>query len=340
MTVSQSDMNNWAIPPAAARLHADALVWDNTVPWSGFGRPELKRDALSRHVAAGADFVSVTVATDGQTVEQAIDIIAKERKYFLSHPTRFRLCETVDDILAAKAAGVLGVNFNFQGTNAFERNVDLVEIYYKLGVRHALMAYNQKNRVGDGCHERTDGGLSRFGVALIEEMNRVGMIVDCSHTGYRTSMDVFDCSKAPVIFSHANARALWDHPRNIADVQIDACAKTGGVIGVNGIGVFLGPNDASTERLLGQIDYIAQRVGAAHVGIGLDWVFDMESLLVEVKKSAETYPGGGYDLDIKVAQPEQLPELTEGLLKRGYSEADIRGILGLNWIRVARQVWR
>ncbi len=333
------DTVKWNVSPAATKLHADALIWDNTVPWSGFGRPELKRNALSHHIASGADFVSVTVATDGQTVEQTIEIIANERKYFLSRPELFRLCETVDDIFAAKSECRLGVNFNFQGTNAFNRDVGLVELYYKLGVRHALLAYNQKNHVGDGCHERSDGGLSRFGIALIAEMNRVGMIVDCSHTGYKTSMEAFECSKAPVIFSHANTRAVWDHERNITDDQIDACARTGGVIGANGIGLFLGRNDASTDLLLRHIDHLVQRAGPAHVGIGLDWVYDMESLMAHVKQSAETYPEG-YDLEIQVAQPEQLPEVTEGLLTRGYSEADIRGILGLNWVRVAKEVWK
>jgi membrane dipeptidase len=338
--MADTDITKWKVAPVAAKLHADALVWDNMVPWSGFGRPALKRTALSRHIASGADFVSVTVATDGQTVEETIGTLAKERRYFLSQPEKFRLCATVEDILAAKSAGLLGVTFNFQGTNAFNRDTGLVELYYQLGVRQALLAYNQKNHVGDGCHERTDGGLSRFGVALIGEMNRVGMLVDCSHTGYKTSMDAFACSTAPVIFSHANVKGLWKHERNITDDQIDACAATGGVIGVNGIGLFLGSNDAATDLLLNHIDYLVQRVGPAHVGIGLDWVYDMESLMALVNQLGDTYPDGAYDCDIQVAQPEQLPEITEGLLQRGYAEVDIRGILGLNWLRAARQVWK
>jgi membrane dipeptidase len=334
-----ADPTGWNISEAAARLHGDALVWDQTVPWSHFGRWELKRTALSHHHAAGATLVSLTVATDDQTSAVTLATIAQERKYILANPA-LRLCDTADDIVAAKAEGRLGVTFNFQGTNAFERNLDFVELYYKLGVRHALMAYNQKNDVGDGCHERTDGGLSRYGYTLIAEMNRVGMMVDCSHTGYRTTMDVFEASTAPVIFSHADAKAVWDHPRNITDDQIDACAKTGGVIGVNGIGVFAGDNDASTEALLRHVDYIAARVGTQHVGLGLDWVYDMESLMAGVRVSPDRYPDKSYATDIQVVQPEQLPQITEGLLQRGYAEDDIRGILGLNWLRVARQVWK
>lgn len=333
---------SWKVSPEAERLHADALVWDQCVPWSDFGRAELKEAALGHHQGAGASLVSLTLATDSQDLPQVVRTVAKERRYILANPDRFRLCETADDILAAKAEVKLGVNFNFQGTAAFERNIDLVELFYKLGVRYALMAYNQKNAVGDGCHERTDGGLSRFGVALVAEMNRVGMFVDCSHTGYRTTMDVFEHSTAPVIFSHSNAKALWDHPRNITDDQIDACAASGGVIGINGIGVFLAQNDASTELLLDQIEYIAGRAGPRHVGLGLDWVYDLQSLLLGVvKESGQAYPDKGYaNLQMNIAQPEQLPEITEGLLKRGWKEEDVRGVLGLNWLRVARQVWK
>jgi membrane dipeptidase len=154
-------------------------------------------------------------------------------------------------------------------------------------------------------------------------------------------MDAFECSTEPVIFSHSNPKALWDHPRNVTDDQIDACARSGGVIGVNGIGVFMAEDDASTELLLKQVDYIADRVGPEHVGIGLDWVFDLQSLLTGVQRAGDTYPDKAYgNFEMKIAQPEQLPELTEGLLRRGYAEADIRGVLGLNWLRVARRVWK
>lgn len=217
----------------------------------------------------------------------------------------------------------------------------MVEVYYKLGVRHALLAYNQKNSVGDGCHERTNAGLSRYGITLVKRMNRIGMIVDLTHTGYKTTMDVFEHVSAPVIFSHSNPRALYDHERNIADDQIRACAATGGVIGVNGIGVFMAENDASTELLLRQIDYLVQLVGPAHVGIGLDWVYDLPSLIEITARSLDTYPAQGYERrDMQIVQPEQLPEVTEGLLKRGYGESDLEDILGGNWLRVARAVWK
>jgi membrane dipeptidase len=327
--------------PEAAQLHRQALVWDQTLPWTGFGDPRLKKKALDRYRASGVDFVSLTVATDGVGIDATIRVLAAERAALEQRSDAIRFCYTADDILAARAAGLLGVNFHFQGTDAFERSLDMVDLYYRLGVRHALMAYNQKNAVGDGCHERTDGGLSRYGIALVREMNRVGMIVDCSHTGYRTTMDVFEHAQGPVIFSHSNVRALHDHPRNIRDEQISACARTDGVIGINGIGIFLGQNDASTARLVEHIDYVVQHVGARHVGIGLDWVYDLDSLLQQIGGHAQTYPDAAYqNFEMRIAAPEQWPEITGALLARGYGNEDIAAILGGNWLRVARQVWK
>jgi membrane dipeptidase len=332
---------NWPISSEAAKLHQRCLVWDQTLPWVDFGRQDLKLASLKRYHDSGVDFVSLTVATDFNGIPDTLRQIAKERTYIQQHPDQFAFCETVDDIRRAKTAGKLGLNFHFQGTNAFGGNLEMVETYYKLGVRHALLAYNQKNAVGDGCHERTDAGLSRYGIKLIEEMNRVGMLVDLTHTGYRTTMDAVAVCKGPLIFSHSNPRALYEHERNIRDDQILACAKSGGVVGINGIGVFMAENDASTELLLRQIDYLVQLVGADHVGIGLDWVYDLPSLIAITARSLETYPVKGYErTDMKIAQPEQLPELTDLMLKRGYSEGDIEKILGGNWLRVAGEVWK
>ena len=132
------------------------------------------------------------------------------------------LVDTFADVERAKLEGKFAVVLHFQGTNPLGGDLNMVEVYYRLGIRHMLMAYNMKNLVGDGCMECTDDGLSRFGVAVVEEMNRVGMIVDVTHTGYRMTMDTFEVSKAPVIFSHSNPAAVWDIPRNVKDDQIKA----------------------------------------------------------------------------------------------------------------------
>lgn len=137
---------------------------------------------------------------------------------------------SANDILTAKETGKLGIIFHFQGTDPIEDDLDLVDAYATLGLRMVLLAYNVKNRVGDGCAERTDGGLSIFGLKLVERLNENGIVVDCSHTGRRTTLDAIEASRAPVVFSHANPIGVTDSPRNITDEQIKAIARTGGLI--------------------------------------------------------------------------------------------------------------
>lgn len=324
---------------AAAALVSDAIVCDLTLPWIDVGRRDLREQTLPRFEAGGFNFVSLTLASDAESQLEVFQAAARERSYLRQRQERLRLVETADDIMAAKGEGKLAVSFNLQGTNAFAGNLDMVEVFYRLGVRQTLMAYNRKNLVGDGCHERTDSGLSQFGVDLVREMNRVGMIVDCSHTGYRTSMDVMDVSEAPVIFSHSNPRTLWDHDRNITDDQARASAATGGLVGVVGVGIFMGEDDASTETLFRQIDYYAELVGPEHIALGLDYVYDVEAekqYMAGVKVPAH----GNYHNMNSFFQPEQLLELTELMLARGYAEQSVRAIFGENYLRVAGTVWR
>ena len=326
-------------------LHRDALVWDMVIPTLDLGAEEQKYASLSRMAANGCNFVSLTVAVDWDGLDDTIGNIARERAYFLANSDKYQLVETVEDVLTAKQQNKLAVSFHFQGTNPIDYDLNMVETYYKLGVRHMLMAYNTKNAVGDGCYELGDGGLSRLGVRLIEEMNRVGMIADGSHTGYRTTMEMFEVSKDPVIFSHSNPRAICEHSRNIRDDQIQACAASGGVIGITGVSLFLGDHQASTNSVIDNIKYISDLVGPQHVGLGLDYIADQQALAQKIDSmTAWTPPGDAFEFQpqetVKYFQPEQLPELTETLLKCNYSESDIRGFLGENWLRVANQVWK
>jgi membrane dipeptidase len=331
----------WNISEDAARLHGEAFVWDNTFPFGpSCGSHAAHVRTLKQMVAGGYSCVALTIGSDPQDMPTAIRKLAHDRKFFLGTDDLYKIVETADDLQLLKPSGKLGVVFQFQGTTPFERDLGLVEVFYKLGVRMALMSYNQKNHVGDGCHERTDAGLSRFGAELVQEMERVGMMVDCSHTGFRTTMDVFEVANGPVIFSHSGPRALWDHERNIWDEQILACAASGGVIGLTGVGIFMGDNDISPQTIFRQIDYIAEKVGPHHVGLGLDFVSESAPLMQLVREGASKYPDGQYDAEeISFFPPSSVPQITQEMLSHGYREEDIRGILGLNWARVARQVW-
>jgi len=323
-----------------AAVYADAIVCDMVLPWGPRWIP-VRGNTLARFADSGFTYVSLTVGQDSiPSLEATIQHMAAERRRIESAPGRFVFVETVDDIRRAKREGKLALGFHHQGTNALQGDINMVSLYYRLGVRALLLCYNQKNSVGDGCHEPTDAGLSSFGRSLIREMNRVGMLVDCSHTGYRTSMDAMEASESPVVFTHSNARALRDHERNIRDDQIRACAQTGGVIGMNGMGIYIGDNDASNDALFRHIDYMCELVGWQHVGLGLDFVYYAEGFYDLVRAKPDMYPPADYPIPQQFFAPEQLPPLVEMMLARGYTAEQVKGILGENFLRVARQVWR
>lgn len=152
--------------------------------------------------------------------------------------------DTFKDIEVAHSQGKLAVSFDIEGTNALGRDINMVAAYHALGVRQMLLAYILGNDAAGGCHD-ADTGLTAFGKEVLSEMNRFGMIVDASHTSYRTSIDPIESSSSPAVFTHSNPRSLWDHQRNIKDDQIKTCAARGGVIGLNGLAIFLGDNDTS-----------------------------------------------------------------------------------------------
>ena len=254
----------------------------------------------------------------------------------------YALAGAAEELRAARAAGRMAVAFDLEGMNALDGSLDMLHLFHSLGVRQILFAYNRNNAAGGGCHDE-DGGLTDFGRAVVREMNALGMLIDCSHCGYRTTMEAMERSCAPVVFSHSNPRALRDHERNIRDEQARACAATGGVVGVNGIGLFLGEDDVRTITLADHVEYLLDLVGPDHVGIGLDYFFDAEvdASFQEALAGNEDYwprdryPGGA----VRCAAPSQLPELAAELLRRGRSEADVRAVLGANFLRVAEQVW-
>jgi membrane dipeptidase len=282
----------------------------------------------------------VNIGFGEQGPEEHLRMIAAMRHWLLARPDDYLLLLEADDIERARATGRLAVGFDIEGANAVGDQLSLIQLYYDLGVRWMLMAYNTANRVGGGCQDE-DGGLTPFGRAVVAEMERVGMQVCVSHTGHRTVRDIFDVATQPVIFSHSNCAALHPHPRNISDDLIRACAATGGLVGINGVGIFLGLNDISSQTYARHVDHVVQLVGPAHVSIALDYVFDTRELEEHVEKMKATFPPGlGYELGARFVPPEQLEEIVATLQGWGYSDADLTALLGGNLLRLAQQVWK
>ncbi len=329
----------WRVSPQAAALHADALVWDMVFVYE----PEMDNDyrLFPRWRNAGVDFVSVHPAGDRHNIGEAMRRIARCRSHVLSDPTHYVLVDTVDDIIRAKAQGKLAVGLHLEGFRCLERDLNMVEAFYKLGVRFCHPIFNLVNSIGGGSADRIDVGLSRYGINVVHEMNRVGMLVDGSHAGYKATLEMMEVSEAPVIFSHLACYSVREHFRNVRDDQIQACARKGGVIGITSAGFYLGES-TSTERYFRHVDHVAQLVGATHVGIGLDSMDRPELLQHYIDARPDEWPGREQGMwePIEFFKPEQLPELTELMLKSGYSDSDVRGVLGGNFLRVCRETWK
>lgn len=323
-----------------SRLLADSLVWDNhaCMPL----RPEDERflPGIERYREAGADAVTLNIGYGDIDLASHVRMLASFRRWFSARPDKYLLAHSVADIDRARRENKLAILFDIEGMGPLDDGDDgMVQLFYDLGVRWMLVAYNRNSAAGGGCAD-DDQGLTGYGRKLLAEMKRVGMVVCCSHTGHRTALEVMEHAGNPVIFSHSNASAVHQHYRNIPDELIKACAATGGVVGINGIGIFLGDNDDSPETIVRHVDHVVQLAGPDHAGISLDYVFDQEELQQALKDKPEMFPDMPPGEGLRLAGPEVYPAVTDGLLRLGYSESDVKKIIGGNWRRVAEQVWR
>lgn len=328
-----------AAGPIFARVakESDLLIWDNHSGFGYAGPDDIK--LLDKWRAAGVHYLSLNVfGFDGLPWDSAVRAIADYTKA-IELRKDITLCATVSQVLAARRAGKMAVTFDIEGMRALNSDLAIVETYYRLGVRQMLIAYNLNNDAGGGCHD-DDQGLTDFGRAVIVEMNRVGMVVDCAHSGIKSGLEAMKLSGKPCVFSHANARALKDHERNLTDEQIKAVAATGGVVGVNGVSSYLDRGPAKLDALVRHIDYMAKLVGVEHVGVGLD--FDpSNNAPLDDPDAAKYWPERQYPRDEKAdfLSPSIFPALPGALRAAGYKGNDIRAIMGGNFLRVASQVW-
>ena len=327
----------------ARRLHHDALVINGL---DSSNEDKFTAEYVEVLQAGGIDAVNVTVPWPEDDFRQAVTSYTRWLRRLAPLGDAVRIVRTTADITQAQRAGAVGVILGFQNAKPIEDDPTLIEVFHRLDVRIIQLTYNRRNFIGNGVAEQHDDGLSRFGGDVVRELNRVGVVVDLAHVGTRTAMDAAQVSAAPVIVSHAAARAKCSHFRCIPDELIRAVAQTGGCVGVAALSLLLRDGSVTSGSTLADyLDHMEHIIGVAgidHVGIGFDVGFKRTD--EDTAKLESTYPEFKFPpLHLRYAtelnRADKAPNITVGLLQRGYSETDIRKVLGLNWLRVFSQVW-
>ncbi len=276
----------------------------------------------------------------------------------LAHQDFLVHCTSVDGILAAHRSGRIAWIASIEGAAMIENELDRIEILYGFGVRALGITYSEANALGSGLKEPRDGGLTVFGKRAVERMNKVGMLIDCSHCGDQTTLDVIETSEFPILLSHIGARALWESNRLAPDEVLEACAKKGGVIGVEAAPHTTLARKHTThtlESVMEHFEYIASLVGIDHVGFGPDTLYgdhvglhDVYAGALSIKEAHAPRAQTGvrnppYE---KVEFVRGLENPTEGshniirwLVKHGYGDEDIAKAMGGNALRLLKEVW-
>jgi len=307
--------------------------------------PAADFEPLEQLRRAGVNYVSINVGMDMNPLGQVLGVIAAFRARLRARPDAFLLADRVADVEAARASGRLAVGFDLEGAMPLQEQPEMLALYREIGVRQVHFAYNRNNSVADGCHD-VERGLTPLGRRMVAAMNEAGLLMDCSHTGRRCSLEIIDLSALPVVFSHSNPLKLLDHGRNISDEQIRACAARGGVMCVSGVSAFLGVQEPRASDVARHVAYVADLVGVEHVGIGLDICFKQDGL--------DDDPPGGFDpgywwprsagygqgiTAMNFAPVGTWQELPAALEAVGLSGAEAALVMGDNMARVARATW-
>lgn len=295
---------------------------------------------LNRYQRAGGALVSVNAGYSPHGLHESLALLRHYRDAVAAQP-RLELADNIDDVEAITGRGDIAVVFDLEDSRPLDDDLDNLAVLADLGVRTLLPTYNHANRAGSGCLDARDAGLTVWGRSIVRALNDVGIVPDGSHCSARTGLDMCAISTGPVIYSHSCMKTVWDHPRNITDDQARACAATGGVIGITGVGIFLGPNTPTLEAMTRHLEYAIDLVGIDHVGISSDFSFDYADFVDELTRNPhmfdESYTRWG---PIQWMPPETLLTIVEHLSQRGWTNTDIHAVLGGNFFRVARSAWR
>ena len=276
----------------------------------------------------------------------ALQYFAHWNGFIANDTDHFMRIDSAADLKRVKKSAKIGILLGLQNAEHFRRPDD-VDFFRGLGQRVSQLTYNSRNLIGNGSTERRDEGISDFGVSIIERMNKVGMAVDVSHCGDRTTLDAFEISKKPVLITHSNCRALVpNHPRLKTDDAIKKVGETGSVMGITGVRMFVkGDEPTTVEHVLDHFDHVRKLIGPEHLGVGSDMdLYGYDAMPADLNKQLRAGYKGSYafrdKIDIEgLNHPKRMFDLTEGLIRRKYTDADIEGILGGNFERVLSQIW-
>jgi membrane dipeptidase len=308
------------------------LDWPKLYAWQrepgGFGPVDLQK--LQR---SGVNvFHPAVEPNEPHPYEATRDWIAGWNRLLATRSDCFLRIDGARDLQRVREEGKAGILVGFQNSDHF-RTVEDVQRFHALGQRVSQLTYNARNRLGCGCRESRDTGLTAYGAQIVEAMNRAGMAVDVSHCSERTCLDAFTVSRRPVLVTHSNCRALAANPRCKSDEVIRAMAARGGVMGITVVPAFVSSRQPATiEHVLDHFDRVARLAGVEHVGLGSD--VDLDAVDPRTGRVRSRYDVRG------LVQARRVFDLTEGLIRRGYGERSIELILGGNFQRALDEIWK
>lgn len=287
-----------------------------------------------------------SIGTGGPSAfDDTLEFLAGWQGYAGRNSRLFTLVGTATDIDRAKADRKVAVIMGLQNSEHFREPAD-VKRFYALGQRCSQLTYNTQNLIGSGSTEREDGGISDYGVEIIKAMNDVGMLIDVSHCGDRTTLDAIELSPKPIAITHSNCRALNDHPRLKTDEAIRKLAAKGGVIGITGVRMFVRNQEPTTiEHVVDHIDHVVRLVGIEHVGVGTDSDLNgYDDMPADQLKELRASYKSSYAFRDKIDtdgfdHPRKIYDLAEALIRRGYSDDNIAAIIGGNFRRLLGATW-
>jgi membrane dipeptidase len=300
-----------------------------------------------RYLDSGIHVFHIAIGMGGpDAYNQTLQFIGQWNGLIAGNDHAMMRIDSAADFDRVKGSGKIGILLGLQNSDHFQRP-EHVDTFFNLGQRVSQLTYNSRNWIGNGSTERRDDGLSDYGVRIVQRMNQVGMAVDVSHSGDRTTLDAFEASSVPVLITHSNCRALAPgHPRCKTDEAIRAMAAKGGVMGITGVRMFVKVDEPTTvEHVLDHFDHVRKLVGPQHLGVGSDIDLDgYDDMPPELNRRLRAGYKGSYGFREKIDvegldHPRRMYDLTDGLIRRKYSDDEILGVLGGNFKRVLSQIW-